>query len=69
VARLGQSFPYKLGAVIAPGGKNSCLFFRILRFQEPENAWVIIIRRFDVIVPYMMLVDPGPGQQAVVSYR
>ena len=65
VSRLGQPFAEQHGAVVGPARIESRRHVPLLLLGDPENRPVAVIglRR---IVPYVVLVGPCGGQDAVV---
>jgi hypothetical protein len=67
IACFGKSFSDQFGAVVLPAGVYGYLFLRVLVFQQPKYGRIMVIRRFDIVAPDIVLVYPGSGEQAIVA--
>ena len=67
VAGCCQAFAQELGTVVGPGREYRDFSGGLLVFQQAKNSLVVIVRRFDGVVPHVVLVAPGACKQVVVA--
>src|SRR5665213_862611 len=63
-----KTISHKFGPVIQPAGKDASFFTGVLFFKNPEDAWVMVIGIGNIIIPNIVFIHPGSGEDAVIPY-
>ena len=62
VAGLGKPVADELGSVVEPGRKHGGFLVGVLFAHKPEDRPVVVVGGFDVVVGYVVFIEPGTRQ-------